>query len=141
MVVRVTPKTTNVALINKVVTISIVNESNEIMAIMIGTQAYTNADNPPIVTESVSDASLTLSYFAHTLATSSSNLTIWWTPTGSGLADYDIYVIVKRAGVMKAYAMFPHNTDGVEKSMVIPLSEAAVAGATYTVEFSTSSST
>jgi hypothetical protein len=140
MVVRVTPKTNNVGITNKVVSISITNESNEVMATMIGTQSYTNADNPPVVTNS-NDGTLSLSYFNHTLATSSSSLTIWWTPTGSGLTDYDIYIIVKRAGVLKAYVLFPHNFDGTEQLVVIPLSEAAIAGAIYDVNFSTTSNT
>jgi hypothetical protein len=139
MIVRVTPLANNSGTTNKVIIISIPNESNEIMpnGTVIGTQTFLNSDNPPTVTPSISDASFTLSYFESMLATSNSNLTIWWTPTGCVLSDFDIYIIVQRSGLTVATAMFPHNFNDIQHAMVIPLSEAAIAGATYDVIFST----
>jgi hypothetical protein len=143
MIVRVTPIENNIGTINLHAYIYIANSYNEKMlgGEMICTQGYEGVDTPPTVNGFVGDSMFTLGTFDHSLNTADTSLMIMWTPTavdGSLPADFPVYITVTRDGNVIANAQYPHNTEGVMRSMWIILNEAAIAAATYQVRFDTS---
>ena len=135
--IRITPQGNNSSVRNYNAYIYVTNQSNEIMKSLTVTQGFNGSTNPPTVNGVVGDGSFTLYLFNNNPSTQTNDTYIWvtWQPSGATTTDFTVYIEITRGATVVANAMYPHNDNGVQRTMKIPINEAAVEGATYTVTF------